>query len=164
MFSLLLFCSRAALLNSTVYKSLRTGVFGYLHAEREGLGTSITWMTIAKLVSDGILASVTEGLLSHRHINGRRHFGSYGYFPIQPHRGVRKTMNCSHTKTGTLSVGSRELGRFLCKVFPFPLFLLGFPKAGEQLPARGFFFFTDTDWFAYRQEAALFSELSSAGE
>ena len=65
---------------------------------------------------------------------------------------------------GTLSVGGRDLGNFLCKISLLPLFLLVFPQAGEQLPARGGFFALMQTGFAYRQEAALFSEPSNAGE
>lgn len=75
-----------------------------------------------------------------------------GISPSNPTEESERLWTALTAKTGTLSVGSRDLGRYLCKVFLFPLFLLVFPKAGEQLPARGLFFSLIQTGFAYRQE------------
>lgn len=56
---------------------------------------------------------------------------------------------------GTLSVG-RDLGSFFWKILLFPLFLLGFPRAGEQLPVRGDFFCTDANWLYIQARSCSF--------
>lgn len=92
-FTITLFCSRAAWLNSIAYKSLDTGGVGYICSEGQGLGISIAWITIAKL-------DLMESWPHYRELhflathNWKKAFCQLWVFAIQFCWGDRKLVSC----------------------------------------------------------------------
>lgn len=105
---------------------------GYLCSEREGQGTSIAWMTIAKPVSDGIPAFVRVGLFSWPHTKGRKHFCSSDIWQSNTTEEPERLWTALTAQIGTLSVGGRDSGSFFWKSYCSRFFCF-------LLPARGVF-------------------------